>query len=280
MRGSPCNPIVPDEDGGSAVSVAENTVGDPSVQGDSTVRLHREYHRQQSGGILYRDTSPFRRGPHTRQQVRADGATVLTVTVRELTPFRAKLVDRIAFWSALTLFGCLVYIALIATTQTWQAWLAAVGLPLLAYPFMLLAYRYFLAKPALFEFTPETFRVKTLFGWKRFDRQHAHAFALLPHDKALDERDAHDLATRKAQLKGKAIARKRYYGDSFHLSYDYLGQRNDLMTIYGRKEALAIQTRLTACDDVMDGIARKGNGVSLRPTDDWSEQPGDIPNLA
>ena len=223
---------------------------------------------------------PFQQGLHTRQVTHLDGATALTVSVRALTPWRAKLADRSAFWSALALFGFLVYIALIATTQTWQAWLAAVGLPLFAYPFMLLAYRYFLAKPALMEFTPETFRVKTLFGWKRFDRQHAHAFALLPHDKAIDERDAHDLATRKAQLKGKAIAKKRYYGDSFHLSYDYFGQRNDLMTIYGHKQALAIQAYLQARDHVMDGIARKGNGVSLRPTDEWSEQPGDIPNLA
>lgn len=221
----------------------------------------------------------FRRGSRTRHKTRDDGTTILSVSVSALTPWRAKLADRGALLSAVALFAALLASVLFAPTHHWEAWLFVFGLPVAAYPLLLFAYRYLLARSLQAEFTPEHFRVRTLFGWKRFDRQHAHAFALLPHDKAIDERDAHDLAMRKAQLKGKAIARKRYYGDSFHLSYDYLGQRNDLMTIYGRKEALAIQARLTACNDVMDGIARKGNGVSLRPTDEWSEQPGDIPNL-
>lgn len=220
------------------------------------------------------------RGPYIREHRGTDGTVALTVTIRELTPCRAKIADRGALVSGLVFFCLLAYGAVMVPTQSWQAWLAVFALPLMSFPLLWLVYRHLIAKRTLVEFTPEDFRVKTLLGWRHFDRRHAHAFALLPHDKAPDERDAHDLAMRKAQLKGKAIRKKRYYGDSFHLSYDYLGQRNDLMTIYGHKRALAVQARLRACDEVMDGVLRRGNGVSLRPVDEWSEQPGEIPVLS
>ena len=202
------------------------------------------------------------------------------VHARALTPFRAKLADRGTPLTTIAVFAGTLYGIIVATTQVLEVWAAGAALVAGSYPAARYLYRRALARSATFEFTPDTFAVRRLIGWKRFDRRHPHAFSLLPHDKARDEHDAHDLATRKAQLKGSAIQKKRYYGESYHLSFDYLGQRFDLMTIYGHKEALAIQAELAAADQIMDGIARKGLGITLRPDDDWSEQPGDIPDLA
>lgn len=122
--------------------------------------------------------------------------------------------------------------------------------------------------------------VRRLLGWKRFDRHRPHTFTLRPHDRTDEETAAHDLAQRKAQLKGKAIGKKRYYGQSFHLSYEELGLRTDLMAIHGRTLALDIQAALTAADEVMDGLARDGNGVALNADDDWSRQPGGLPGVS
>ncbi len=229
---------------------------------------------------------------HTPWELKASGLAKLLVRkqstsnerhivhARALTPFRAKLVDRSTPITTVAVFGTTVYGIIAATTQAWEVWVAGAALVATSYPAAGYVYRRALARSATFEFTPDTFGVRRLIGWKRFDRRHPHAFSLLPHDKARDEHDEHDLATRKAQLKGEAIQKKRYYGESYHLSFDYLGQRHDLMTVYGHKEALAIQAELAAADQIMDGIARKGLGITLRPDDDWSEQPGDIPDLA
>lgn len=84
----------------------------------------------------------------------------------------------------------------------------------------------------------------------------------------------------QAQITRKPIRKQRWYANSFHVSFDYLGQRNDIMTVYGQKEAVAIATRLKACDDVLDALARRGQGTPLTPADEWGDQPGAIPETA
>ena len=81
-----------------------------------------------------------------------------------------------------------------------------------------------------------------------------------------------------AQMKGKLRPGARWFANSFHL-LDYLGQRNDVLTVFGPKEAMAIVTRLNACDNVLDALARRGQGTPLTPADEWGDQPGAIPEL-
>lgn len=157
----------------------------------------------------------------------------------------------------------------------WLWGLALIG-PWLAHPLIWRLYRVLLRKETEIIITPEEFRFRSWKGWRTYDRQLPHKFALIPHDKARAEKEAHDLETRREQARGQFVSKTRYYGESYHLSFEYLGQRNDVLTIHGRKEALAVLARLKACDEVMDAEARMGDGIALDPEDQWSDQPGEI----
>ena len=76
------------------------------------------------------------------------------------------------------------------------------------------------------------------------------------------------------------IKKRRYYQDSYHLAFEYVGQRNDVATIYGRPEAQAVLARMKSVDEVMTAHANRGDGTPLRPQQEWVEQPGAIPETA
>jgi hypothetical protein len=100
----------------------------------------------------------------------------------------------------------------------------------------------------------------------------------LQHDWTQAEQEQQEPGGAVAQMKGKLRPGARWFANSFHL-LDYLGQRNDVLTVFGPKEAMAIVTRLNACDNVLDALARRGQGTPLTPADEWGDQPGAIPEL-
>lgn len=124
---------------------------------------------------------------------------------------------------------------------------------------------------------PREVKVLRWYGWKVFDRTLPHKFSALAHDKTRAEQEQIDLAVRKEQARGRIIGKTRYYGESFHIVFEYLGQRQDLLTIYGPKAAKSVLSRLIACDSVMNTQTRMDEGISLDPEDEWSEDTGDIP---
>ena len=54
----------------------------------------------------------------------------------------------------------------------------------------------------------------------------------------------------------------------------YAGQRVDLLSVFGAKEAAAIVTRLQYCDRLLNEAIAMSGGISKRPEDDWAEAPG------
>ena len=126
-------------------------------------------------------------------------------------------------------------------------------------------------------FTDESFRVFGLRGGK-FDRQLPHSFQLLPHDKRDEEKEQLELKTLNARRQGKLKRPESYYGKSFHLVFEYLGERFDIAEIYGGREAKRARDRLAAIDEVMDAYAHGGGGTPLNPHDEWAAAPGALPS--
>ena len=116
-----------------------------------------------------------------------------------------------------------------------------------------------------------------MFRWISFDRALEHGFALVVHDRAREERDRNELEMLKAQQQRKVAQPKRYYQDSYHLTYQLLRQRNDITDIYGLPEARAMLTRLRAIEDTINARARRSDGSPSRPGDQWFDGPGPIP---
>lgn len=220
--------------------------------------------------------SPFQGEPRTEEFTDKSGNTEFRVTPQYLTPLRVKLAEFLAVISTLGFLGG-GFCILSATPNPagWLFWAALLG-PLAAYPLLNGYWRRTLRKQTHIVMTIDQFKFLSWKGWQCYDRKLRHKFVLLLHDKTQAEKDEHDLEIREGQMRREVIAPKRYYADSFHLSFEYLGQRNDVLTVYGNKEALAILARFKACDERLNQLGSIGDGIALKPEDQWNDQPGDI----
>ncbi len=220
--------------------------------------------------------SPFEGAPRTKIITAKDGHRAFIVKARYLTPWRFKLTR---FCSNTTAFVVMVttcwWLAEHPESPDWSILVALIA-PWLLWSLWFGTFRLIFSRAKRIKLSEETVEAGRFLGKVRFDRKLDHKFALLPHDSAKIEQIKHGLAIQKEAARGRAIAKLPVYGNSFHLSFDYLGQRNDLMTIYGQEEALRILTRLIACDEVLNAQFGLGEGFATRPEDDWKTGPGDL----
>jgi hypothetical protein len=218
---------------------------------------------------------PFHGKPLTREATDENGNLRFAVTAKVLTPLRAKIADEFAMWTAAAVAGLLILYVMNHDPSLPKLLLAAATFFLR--PVFERAWRKILRRMVKMVITAEEFRFRAWLRWRIFDRSLDHRFALVLHDKARQERDRHELEERKAQLRHLVIKKRRYYQESWHLSFNYVKQRNDIVAIYGAPEARAVQARLTAIDEVINARAKRSDGTAMRPQDQWVEQPGAIP---
>jgi hypothetical protein len=217
---------------------------------------------------------PFDGYPATREETDENGKPRFCVTANVLTPLRAKIADKLgAATAAVGAVACVIYVAdhncppitLVAAAGIW-----------FAKPVFEKLWREGVKRKVEIIVTEAEFSFRTWTGrWIVFDRYLKHSFALRLHDLAKQERDQQAVEIEKARQRNKIVQPRRYYQDSFHLSYELLGMRNDITEIYGAPEARAVQTRLNAIDEVLK--AKRGHGIPLKPEDEWAHGPGVIP---
>lgn len=219
--------------------------------------------------------SPFHGYPATTQYIDVHGRAAFRVEPFYLTPTGARIGDTLSAGGVLwfVVFGVA---NLDNLGSQGGSWIAAIVISVLFITTIQALCRFLFKTHTRLELTNEHFIVYGAFRSKRFDRALPHKFTLIPHDKAEDEREQHLLSERQAQSRGQFVRKKKYYGDSYHLSYEYLGQRNDVLTVMGKKEALAIAARLKAIDDVLNANSGRSEGISLTPEDEWDNNSGDI----
>ena len=229
--------------------------------------------------------SPLDGGPRTQRGRDRDGNTVLTVRLRALTPWRAKYIDRgtlvLAIYLSLEGLANLLWQSLVSPVfpTGWQ-WLFGVFGPFLVLVPFRIPLGWLWAKRATVMITPEVIEIRSLWRSRRFDRQAPHDFALIPHDWTQREKESLQFWERRFLRAWWMLPQRRYYADSFHLSLNYLGQRNDVLTVFGRKRALVLQARLKACDEIMSAQSGQSGGVATRPQEEWPSQPGgELPDL-
>jgi len=221
--------------------------------------------------------SPFAGGPETIESTLPDGTKRITVLPKAITPLRARAADLLSILVTVSaICGAVYFATLIGDAPAWQ--FAGVLLASFAVlPIIRIGLYRLFEKQARVVFTPELFTAYKLFGPKTFDRNMPHSFSIYYHDKR--DREADIIADKVKARSGKWWAfrpPKKYLGASYHLSFEYMGQRNDLMLIYKYKKAQEILSRLNACDEIMDGYSCKGRGQALKPQDEWTPQAGDL----
>jgi hypothetical protein len=221
--------------------------------------------------------SPFAGFPLTKEITDRSAGPGFLVTPVTLTPARARLAELLGHLGGMSATGGMLYGLATISGLSFTDDVLGLGGALVAWGVLKPLLRHYLKAGTAIRLTGDRVSVRGRWGWKHYDRQLPHKFSMVAHDKARSEREQLDLAQRREQLKRQAVGHVRYYGESWHISYDYLGQRNDLLTVYGRKDALAVLARLKACDEVLDSAARTGQGSALSPADEWGDQPGAIP---
>jgi hypothetical protein len=222
--------------------------------------------------------SPFQGEPYTHSTVDEDGNPAMVVRICELTPEGVKSAEG---WSSFCVFIFFVFnfFFLVSIGAPFLLWIIGLITPFVSHSRIL---EYYYREKAISTealFTPTEFRVKTDGGWRVYDRTISHSFIKIEHDLSKEEHEVNDYNSRCAQKRGHIIRPKRYYSDSFHIIFDYLGQRIDVATVYDQKRAIAVVTRLNACDKVMDTENNMGAGEVLNPGQQWGDAPGTLPGI-
>lgn len=220
---------------------------------------------------LERKLDPVDGGPATHEGRDEHGDPLMAVQLREFTPLRLKGAEALSGTAALAI-GVLAGFGLHTLGVTGPALLIAWMLILMAGGYLAMHFIYGkLLKNTELVFTPQEFRVRTRKGWDIYDRRLPHRFRMEKHDKARQEREKHELKIRRAQMHGNVIAPTRYYDDSYHIVFEYMGQRFDIATVYHDKRAERIVAHLRYCDEKMNAMS------NMSPNEQWDEVSGRVP---
>mgnify|MGYP001023970312 CR=1 FL=1 len=221
--------------------------------------------------------SPFHGKPFTTEHIDKDGNLTFTIEAKYFTP-EAHSINSFLIKFTGIIIGFFLFIMLFAPEPKPGGAVAAILITIAASAFLILRAFWNMAFTSIqiFEITEDGFCAKGLFSDKKFDRRIPHKISIMEHDKAQWERDDIERRRAEAQLKGTTTEIKRLYTESYHLSFDYMGQPNRLITLYGLNNALAIASRLNACGEAIKGRSRFSDGIPLSPNDDWQSGGSDL----
>lgn len=221
-------------------------------------------------------TSPFKGAPFTRAYIDKDGNQCFAVTAHALHPFWARVTIYAAIASAIAMFVAgIVGLAMDGGTN-FVSYGIVPALSGLAFFLVLFGLRLILRSTVKINLTPDQVHIRKSIRSRSFERSHPLGFVLLPHDKAEKERERHAFLDRKYPPRWWSWKRKKFYGASYHVALTCFGERYDILTVYGEKNAKAIQARLKACDAVVDGAQHGDGGIALSPDTEWGAVAGSL----
>jgi len=223
-------------------------------------------------------TSPLSGSPRTTARSDKAGKPIFSITTRSLTPGRARVADTLtttmsALWGVRCVFAVLNCPTIGLTEICAGAVMYGLGHVVIS-----AAITFALRTKTEITMTTSTLSVRHWGHGRPYDRNMIQGFALLHHDGAEVERFKQEFETRQAAAKGKVIQPTPYYMRSFHVVAVHAGQRVDLLTVYGQKEAAAIAARLTLCNQLLNEAMgmRTGPGVAQKPGREWHGLPGGV----
>lgn len=220
--------------------------------------------------------SPFSGFPRTIVEENCkDGVSLKHITnPRFQGPWLAKISDAVKWLSATSAAGGALYVGLQYDISYLALAASTVAAPAITFVACHFGLPHVITRSARVMFTPEHFVHLGLFKVRKYDRSLPHSFALFAHRKA--DREEERLSYKESKSAGRwwQGAPKRYYGNSYHIAFQFMGQRHDLMTVYRHETASKILARLKASDEAMESKVGGGRGQALKPEDEWADQSG------
>lgn len=214
-------------------------------------------------------------GPVTHKRTTPDGKTVITVTLKAINPFMAKVAD-LATLTSTGIFTLGAFTgAVLVEDATLATRLLIAALPLPAYFMFKGGFHHILARSKLVTFTSNTVSVRRVL-MHHFDRKLGVKFALYPHPKADLEEKRIELRKAKREVRSFTRPIKPYYQNSYRLVLEYMGQPNVIMSIYKHEKAQEIVARLTAVNEIIGRYDGASQGTATTPGQDWSKSAGSL----
>lgn len=207
--------------------------------------------------------SPLKGWPPTRPLRRQAG---FLVEARHLTPQRAKFTDAIGglinLGGVVLFFWMLSAEAFVSGEEIFTAIAVIIGLCIVVWRSRRGWGRSFFGKTTIIEFTPDRIRIKGGMRFLNYDRTLPHEFNFEIHDKAEEEEHEEIATKRKAAMEGKKELPKveKFFRQSFHVILRYAGQRVDVASVFGKRDAEALLVRLQLLDQMMD--AARGDSTT------------------
>jgi len=197
-----------------------------------------------------------------------------------LTPMGARVADKLSLLLGIASIVAVIKASAYFEPTGWITCAALIAVPIATAFGARKALYTLLRRPKSVMFTPDGFEVHGFFRTKVYKRDISHSFSIRQHHKA--EREDAICNFFEYRLPWFLILKpfKRYLGDAYYVSFEYMGQRNNLMLVYKHKTAEKILNRLNACDRIMDGSVGNGRGEVLRPEDEWPTQTGSLANAS
>ena len=222
--------------------------------------------------------SPLAGWPRTRARNDRRGKLIFAITPRVLTPGRARLADKVhSLLSVLLAIRC-IFAFFNLPDPGLREFLEVTALYAIGHVVLRVVIEAALRTKTEIIMTNEVLSVRHWWNRREYDRALIKGFALLHHDEAEAERFNQEFERAKAASQGKVIQPTPYYMQSYHVVASFGGQRLDLVSVYGQKEAAAIAARLQLCHLLLDEAAGvKGrSGVSATPDREWQGAPGGL----
>jgi len=215
-------------------------------------------------------------GPVTRKAKDSNGQTTITVIVKAIGPFGARMADyaTMGVTGAIAIAGISGGIMIEDAALTQRLMMFALPVPGF-FVAKILAYR-LLAKTKPVVFTPETVLYSRYFRTRRFDSNLQIKFVLHTHPKAEFEANKMQLRETKRKVRWYTRPLKPYYQKSYLLVLEYMGQPNIITSIYTAQKSQEVVARLTAVSEVIGSYGSSGQGTATTPAADWAEQAGGV----
>ncbi len=217
--------------------------------------------------------SPFRGKPRTTSSKTADGKPIYKVKAETLSPFRAKVADKITPFLYGFFLCSALYLAVMHMPKATGWHYAGLAVVAISSWFPIKYGLYALFKRQLHvTFTKDTIKVRRFVFPKKYDRNQQHTFYITPHPKKDQEERLLTHKEKERETHWHTRPYKRYYGDSYILKLDYMGQPIPLISIYRHKDAEIVPPRLNLCDRLLDNGS--DGGQILSPDQDWTSTSG------
>lgn len=231
----------------------------------------------------YLNRGAFDGGPKTIDTIDEYGVPTIGVKLTATDPFWKKVADRVGMAILVPSIGAIA-INFLGSQFLRDDWVGA-GTDLIVVGLVVLCLTHLIRRVKRYlKFTPQELLIKRRefpwgHDWDVFELNQPVRFTMIPHDHALWEREENEFRKAKASRSGRAIKPDSLYQNSFHVCLEHFGQRHDLITVYGRKEATAILTRLKACLEINKARAGRTGSTATEPSQQWKQTPGAIPTL-